>query len=56
MLFIGLDLTDPFAKRKRPCTRAVLDSRLRLVLDEWEYQEDGTGIIPSTVKQPFVLA
>jgi hypothetical protein len=56
MLFIGLDLTDPFAKRKRFCTRAVLDSRLRLVLDEWEYQENGTGIIPSTVKPPFVLA
>lgn len=55
-IFVGLDLTDPFAKKRRTCTRAVLDSDLRLFLDEWVYQEDGKGIIPDNVKPPLVLA
>jgi hypothetical protein len=45
-VYIGIDLTDPYAKHIRPVTRAILDENLRCVFDEWHYEESGTGIIP----------
>ncbi|MBA7652557.1 hypothetical protein ES703_60392 [subsurface metagenome] len=55
--YIGIDLSDPFAKRKRPCTRATIGTNLNCTFDEWEYNLTGNQIvldrIPST---QFVLA
>ncbi|MFW6150875.1 MAG: DUF429 domain-containing protein, partial [Chloroflexota bacterium] len=47
MFFIGLDLSDPFARRKRPCTRAVLDPGLACSFEEWDYDTRGCGILPA---------
>jgi len=32
--FIGIDLLDPFARHKRPCTRATIAMNLNCIFDE----------------------
>ena len=55
--FIGLDLTDPYAKRPRPCDVAVLDSELQCSFSQWEYREDGGSIVPTVaLGRAFLLA
>ena len=55
--FIGLDLTDPFAKNQRPCDVAVLDPELRCEFSLWDYREDGGGIVPmAALGHAFMLA
>ena len=56
-IFIGVDLADPFARRKRPCTRATIGMNLNCIFDEWEYNPTGNQIISDKI-QPmrFVLA
>lgn len=55
--FIGLDLTDPYAERRRPCTVAVLDPELHCQFSLWDYNEQGSGIIPvSALGRAFLLA
>ena len=44
--FIGLDLSDPTTSNPRPCDYAVLDGSLTCTFGQWEYREDGVGIIP----------
>ncbi len=56
-IFIGIDLSDPFAKRKRPCTRATLGTNLNCIFDEWEYDLTGNHIVPDEILPvQFVLA
>lgn len=56
-VFLGLDPTDPFAKRPRPCTLAMLDSDLHCDFAEWEYSLLGKGLLPASVGQgAFVIA
>jgi hypothetical protein len=45
MLYIGLDLTDPYAKRRRPVARAVITETLEVALSEWEYESAGIGMV-----------
>lgn len=45
-LLIGIDLSDPFAKRQRPCTRAILWPDLQCKFDDWTYDETGFAIVP----------
>jgi hypothetical protein len=55
--FIGLDLTDPTARNRRACDVAVLDSELYCTFDQWNYKEDGSGIVPSrALGRSFILA
>ena len=55
--FIGLDLTDPYAAHVRPCDVAVLDPDLECHFSQWEYSEDGSGIIPlAALGRSFLLA
>ena len=55
--YIGLDLTDPYAKRKRPCDIAVLGPNLDCTFDKWNYKADASGIVPSRVLgRSFILA
>ncbi len=44
--YVGLDLIDPFAVRKRPCDVAVLGPDLNCTFEKWNYSEDGLGIVP----------
>lgn len=56
-MFIGIDLSDPFAKHKRGCTRAILGPDLYCTLDEWEYDPTGSAIVPSEVAHsPHIVA
>ena len=56
-IFIGIDLSDPFAKRKRPCTRATIGTDLNCIFDEWEYDPTGNQIVSGEkFLMPFVLA
>ncbi len=55
--YVGLDLTDPFAQRKRPCDVAVLGPELDCTFDKWNYKADGSGIVPSrALGRSFILA
>lgn len=45
MLYLGIDLTDPYTKTPRPVTRAVLDESLELFFDEWVYNRVGSDMI-----------
>jgi hypothetical protein len=55
--FIGLDLTDPYAAKRRPCDVAVLDADLHCTFTRWDYKEDGSGIIPArALGKSFILA
>ena len=55
--FIGIDLSDPFAKRKRPCTRATIGTNLDCIFDDWEYDQNGNQIVPDGIPSTqFVLA
>ena len=57
IFFIGIDLSDPLAKQKRSCTRAILTSKLTLSFDEWPYDLSGSKIVPEEIsKSPHVLA
>ena len=54
---IGLDLSDPYAARKRPCDVAVIDPDLHCTFDDWQFREDGSGIVPTrALGRSFVLA
>jgi hypothetical protein len=56
-VFIGIDLSDPFAKRKRPCTRATMGANLNCIFDEWEYDLTSSRIIRDRMPSAgFVLA
>jgi len=56
-LFIGIDLSDPFAKHKRTCTRAVLGVDLHCTFDEWEYDSTGSTIVrPEVAQLPHIVA
>ncbi|GAH60339.1 unnamed protein product, partial [marine sediment metagenome] len=56
-IFIGIDLSDPFAKCKRPCTRATIGTDLNCIFDEWEYDLTGNQIAPDNILPiHFVLA
>ena len=48
-MFIGIDLSDPFAKRGRPCTRATIRPNLNCIFDEWEYDVTGSQIVPDDI-------
>jgi hypothetical protein len=55
--YIGLDLADSNARSKRPADVAVLDPTLHCTFDQWNYREDGSGIIPGRViGRSYVLA
>lgn len=55
--FIGIDLSDLFAKRKRPCTRATIGTNLNCIFDEWEYDLTGNQIVTDRIPfTQFVLA
>ena len=55
--FVGLDLSDPYAAKKRPCDVAVLDPELGCTFAQWSYKEDGAGIIPDrALGRSFILA
>jgi hypothetical protein len=55
--FIGIDLSDPFAKNKRPCTRATIGTNLDCIFDEWEYDLTGNQIVPDKISTTqFILA
>jgi hypothetical protein len=55
--YIGLDLTDPYAKKKRACDLAVLDPELQCTFATWDYKADGAGIVPSrALGRPFIMA
>ena len=57
LLFIGIDLSDPFAKHKRACTRAILGVDLYCMLDEWGYDLTGRTIVPPKVANlPHIVA
>ena len=57
LFFIGIDLSDPFAKHQRSCTRAILGSDLRCAFDEWEYDATGSAIVPpELVHLPHIVA
>ena len=54
---MGLDLSDPTAKRPRPAAVAVLDPELLCSFWQWPYQEAGSGILPPpALARPFILA
>lgn len=56
-MFIGIDLSDPFAKHKRRCTRAILEPDLYCTFDEWEYDPTGSTIVPSEIAHsPHIVA
>jgi len=54
--FVGIDLTDPYAKHRRPCTRALLSPDLCCTFDEWEYDNFGIGMIPANVSNSRFIA
>jgi hypothetical protein len=55
--YVGLDLTDPFAERKRPCDVAVLGPDLDCTFEQWNYKEDGSGIVPGrALGRSFIMA
>lgn len=55
--FIGIDPTDPYAKHKRPCTRAVLTADLRCTFDEWAYNATGAMLVPPQVmNSSYIMA
>jgi hypothetical protein len=56
-IFIGIDLTDPFAKRRRECTRAILRADFSCTFDEWEYTRTGSGLVPAQLaRSPYFIA
>ncbi len=56
-MFVGIDLSDAFAKHKRRCTRAILGTNLCCTFDEWEYDPTGSAIVPSVVAHsPHIVA
>jgi len=56
-IFIRIDLSDPYAKQKRPCDRATIGMDLNCVFDEWDYNSTGNQIIPDEILPiPFILA
>jgi hypothetical protein len=55
--FIGIDLSDFFARRKRPCTRATIGENLNCIFGEWEFDLTGNQIAPDRMPSiQFVLA
>ncbi len=55
--FIGLDLTNPTAKTRRPCDVAVLTPELDCIFSLWDYHEEGSGIVPPVaLGRSFLLA
>lgn len=54
---IGLDLTDPYAAKKRRCDVAIVDPDLHCTFDDWAFDEGGSGIVPSrALGHSFLLA
>jgi len=55
--YIGIDLSDPFAKGRRPCTRATIGANLTCTFDEWEYALTGNQIVLDGIpSSQFALA
>jgi len=55
--YVGLDLTDPYAQRRRPCDLAILGPELDCTFDKWNYKVDGSGIVPArALGRSFILA
>jgi NAD(P) transhydrogenase len=55
--FIGIDLTDPYARRVRPATVARMDRWRRVRLSEWTPTPTGEGLVPAEIAADgFVLA
>ena len=55
--FIGVDLTDPHARRVRPATVAVMDRWRRVRLSDWTPSPGGAGLVSAEVAADgFVLA
>lgn len=55
--FIGIDLSDPFARRRRACARAILGPDLKCTFDEWQYDATGSTIVPKhLVSVPHIIA
>ncbi|MDA0799108.1 MAG: DUF429 domain-containing protein [Chloroflexi bacterium] len=55
--YVGLDLTDPFAGRTRPCDVAVLGPDLDCTFEKWDYKPDGSGIVPGrALGRSFIMA
>jgi len=56
-VFVGIDLTDPFSKCQRRCTRAILKADLSCTFDKWTYARTGSAIVPSQlVHLPYIVA
>ena len=56
-VFIGLDLTDPYASSSRPCDYAILDTDLNCNFGLWDYNVGGASIIPQpALGRSFILA
>jgi NAD(P) transhydrogenase len=55
--FVGVDLTDPFAREKRPVTVALMDRWRRIHFVTWTWDPGGEKLIPEEVAADgFVLA
>ncbi len=55
--YVGLDLTDPYAGRTRPCDVAVLGPDLDCTFAKWDYKADGAGIVPGrALGRSFIMA
>ena len=55
--FVGVDLTDPGARRVRPATVARMDRWRRVRLSEWTPDASGAGLVPPEVAADgFLLA
>ncbi|MCC6130886.1 MAG: Si-specific NAD(P)(+) transhydrogenase [Acidobacteria bacterium] len=55
--FVGVDLTDPYAREPRPVTVAFMDRWRRVQFRTWTFDPLGTGLLPDEVlAEGFVLA
>jgi NAD(P) transhydrogenase len=55
--FVGIDLTDPFARTSRPVTLALMDRWRRVRFVTWTYDPTGERMIPEHVAaEGFVVA
>lgn len=54
MLFVGVDLTDPYAMHPRQVTQAILTNSLEIAFKEWAYEASGSGL--KTSQEDEILA
>jgi len=57
VFYIGIDLSDPYARDKRNCTRAILGPDLECTFSEWKHDVTGFEIVPSELlNSQFLMA